>query len=190
MCYLATMSRPSASAPTTTEDPRYPVGRYARPERISPIDRLHAISALAELPTHLRNVVDDLDHDQLDTPYRDGGWTVRQLVHHVADSHTNAVIRVRLALTEEWPTISTYDEKAWAMMHDYLGPVEWSLELIESLHARWVMLLQSLSDDQWTCGFNHPKMGPMTVEEATLLYAWHSRHHVAHIMHLRAREDW
>jgi uncharacterized damage-inducible protein DinB len=171
-------------------DLRYPVGRFVRPESVTPADRSFAIEALAELPSQLRNAVDDLDRDQLDTPYREGGWTVRQLVHHIADSHMNSVIRVRLALTEDWPTIKPYDEKAWAMLHDYAGPVEWSLELIESLHARWVMLLQSLLEDQWQCGFKHPQTGPMTIETATLIYAWHSRHHVAHITHLRAREDW
>jgi len=172
------------------EDPRFPVGRFVRPEHVTVDDRIYAVASLAELPSQLRNAVDDLDCDQLDTPYRDGGWTVRQLVHHIADSHMNAVMRVRLALTEDWPTIMLYDEKAWAMLHDYEGPVEWSLELIESLHARWVMLLQSLSGEQWQRGFKHPKMGPMTIEIATLLYAWHSRHHVAHITHLRARENW
>jgi hypothetical protein len=102
----------------------------------------------------------------------------------------NAVIRVKLSLTEVWPTIKPYDEAAWANLHDVAAPVEWSLELVESLHARWVMLLQSLNDDQWKCGYNHPENGPTTVEQATLLYAWHSRHHVAHIMHLRSRENW
>lgn len=171
-------------------DPRFPIGRYARPARITEDDRAYAIASIAEMPTHLRNAVEDLDEDQLNAPYRQGGWTVRQVVHHIADSHMNAVIRVRKALTEDWPTIAAYDEKSWAMMHDYVGPVEWSLALIEALHARWVMLLQSLSQDQWRCGFNHPKQGPCSVEEATLLYAWHSRHHVAHITHLRARENW
>jgi uncharacterized damage-inducible protein DinB len=172
------------------EDPRFPVGTFTPPESVTADERAYAVATLAELPSQLRNAVDDLDQEQLDTPYRDGGWSVRQVVHHLADSHTNAVIRVRLALTEDWPTVLPYDENAWSMLHDYTAPVEWSLELIESLHARWVMLLQSLSEQQWQRGFNHPKIGPMTVETATMLYAWHSRHHVAHITHLRAREDW
>jgi uncharacterized damage-inducible protein DinB len=176
--------------PVQSVDPRYPVGRFVQPENVTAADRSCAIDTLAELPSQLRNAVDDLDKEQLDTPYREGGWTVRQLVHHIADSHMNSVIRVRLALTEDWPTIKPYDEKAWAMLHDYAGPVEWSLELIESLHARWVMLLLSLLEDQWQCGFKHPEMGPMTIETATLIYAWHSRHHVAHITHLRTREGW
>jgi hypothetical protein len=171
-------------------DPRYPVGRFTAPSTISPGERTDAIATLAELPEQLRNAVDGLSFAQLSTPYREGGWTLRQVVHHVADSHMNALIRVKLALTEDWPTIKPYDEKAWAMLHDVAAPVEWSLELIESLHARWVMLLQSLNEAQWRCGYDHPESGRMTVEVATLLYAWHSRHHVAHITHLRAKEGW
>jgi len=171
-------------------DPRYPVGKFVAPETIGADDRTSAIAVLAELPEQLRNAVDGLDSAQLSTPYRDGGWTLRQVVHHVADSHMNAFVRIRLALTEDWPTIKPYDEKAWAMLHDSTAPVEWSLELIESLHARWVMLLQSLREDQWMRGFRHPESGPTTVELAALIYAWHSRHHVAHITHLRSAKDW
>jgi uncharacterized damage-inducible protein DinB len=171
-------------------DPRYPIGKFERPERISVEERLNAIAAIAELPEQLRNAADGLDSAQLNTPYREGGWTVRQLVHHIADSHMNAFIRVRLALTEDWPTIKPYDEQAWATLHDSAAPIEWSLELIESLHARWVMMLQSLTDEQWQRGYRHPENGPQTVEDATLMYAWHSRHHVAHITHLRVAEGW
>lgn len=172
-------------------DPRYPVGRFQRPETITPDDREEAIGTLAELPETLRNAVDGLDIAQLETPYREGGWTVLQVVHHVADSHMNAFVRLRLALTEDWPTIKPYDEKAWAMLRDATAaPAEWSLELIESLHARWVLLLQSLDEQQWKRGFHHPESGPSTVEAATLMYAWHSRHHVAHITRLRMKRDW
>jgi uncharacterized damage-inducible protein DinB len=171
-------------------DPRYPVGKFERPDTITSEDRLNAIGSLAELPEQLRNAVEGMDSKQLNTPYREGGWTVRQLVHHIADSHMNAFIRIRLALTEDWPTIKPYDENAWATLHDSAAPVEWSLELIESLHARWVMLLQSLSDEQWQRGFRHPESGPWTVEAVTLMYGWHSRHHVAHITHLRAAGGW
>ena len=157
---------------------------------ISADERTGAIATLAELPEQMRNAVDGLSSVQLSTPYREGGWTVRQVVHHVADSHMNAVIRVKLALTEDWPTIKPYDEAAWAKLHDVAAPVEWSLELIESLHARWVMLLQSLDEEQWKRGFNHPEMGPATVEKTTLVYAWHSLHHVAHIIRLRTKERW
>ena len=171
-------------------DARYPLGRFHAAETISPDDRLLAIARLAELPSELRNVVRGFDGGQLDTPYREGGWTVRQVVHHVADSHMNALVRVKLALTEEWPTILPYNEGAWAKLHDAAGPVEWSLELIESLHARWVMLLQSLAEAQWQRGYNHPENGRQSVEMATQQYAWHSRHHVAQIQHLRQREAW
>ena len=172
-------------------DPRYPLGNFVRPERISAEDRLSAIGELAELPSELHNAVHGLGPEQLGTPYREGGWTVKQLVHHIADSHMNAAIRVKLALTEDWPVIKPYDENAWARLHDSeAAPVEWSLDLIENLHARWVMLLQSLDGGQWTRGFRHPERGEMTVEMATMLYAWHSRHHVAHITRLRQREEW
>ena len=171
-------------------DPRYPVGKFQRPDTVSPDDRLLAIATLADLPSHLRNAVADLNHAELATPYRDGGWTVRQLVHHIADSHTNAVVRIKLALTEDWPTIKPYDEKSWATLHDSAAPVEWSLNLIEALHARWVMLLQSLDEAQWQRGFRHPESGPQTIDLATCLYAWHSRHHTAHITHLRQRQNW
>jgi hypothetical protein len=171
-------------------DPRYPVGKFAWPESIGEADRAHAITALAGMPGHLRTALAGLAPAQLDTPYREGGWTVRQLVHHIADSHTNAVIRIRKALTEDWPVISAYDEKAWAMLPDNAAPVEWSLGLIENLHARWVMLLGSLAAGDWQRGIKHPERGPMSVETATLLYAWHARHHVAHITELRARQGW
>ena len=174
----------------SSNDPRYPIGNFQPHVPISGDDRLSAISILAELPTHLRNAVEDLSYAELGTPYREGGWTVRQLVHHIADSHMNAVTRIKLALTEDWPTIKPYDEKSWAVLHDSAAPVEWSLNLIEALHARWVMLLQSLDDAQWGRGFRHPDRGPQSVELAACLYAWHSRHHTAHITHLRHRQGW
>jgi DinB superfamily len=173
-----------------TEDPRYPIGRFKVPEKISSEERTHAISVLADLPGHLRNAVHGMGPEQLNVPYRPGGWTVQQLVHHVADSHINAFVRIRLALTEDWPTVKAYDEKAWATLHDSAAPIEWSLSLVESLHARWVLLLQSLEEQQWCRGFKHPERGKVTVEVATLMYAWHSRHHTAHVVHLRQREGW
>jgi uncharacterized damage-inducible protein DinB len=171
-------------------DPRYPIGKFAKPETITPDERTGAVAALADLPKHLRNAVAGLDAAQMNTPYRDGGWTVRQVVHHVADSHMNALVRVKLALTEDWPTVKPYSEAAWATLPDAAAPVEWSLELTESLHARWVLLLQSLDEQQWQRGYRHPESGAQTVELATLLYAWHSRHHVAHITHLRTGKAW
>jgi uncharacterized damage-inducible protein DinB len=176
--------------PPPENDPSYPIGKFSKPEPISVDDRIAALRNLADLPSELHNAVKGLSYEQLNTPYREGGWTLRQLVHHIADSHMNAFIRVRLALTEDWPTVKTYNEAAWATLYDSTAPIEWSLELIESLHARWVMLLQSLDETQWQRGFRHPEDGPQTIELATLAYAWHSRHHVAHINHLRIREDW
>jgi len=172
-------------------DPKYPVGKFQRPENVTPHDRMKAIAAIAALPAMLSTAVKGLDRDQLDTPYREGGWTVRQLVHHIADSHMNAFLRIRLALTEDWPTIKPYDEKAWAGLRDSTtAPVGWSVDLLADLHARWVMLLESLTEDQWARGVKHPENGPVTVELATLIYGWHSRHHVAHITRLRERESW
>ncbi|MDP9051391.1 MAG: putative metal-dependent hydrolase [Acidobacteriota bacterium] len=171
-------------------DSRYPIGPFKRPGTITPHERMVAIAALAKMPGKLSEAVNGLNRSQLDTPYREGGWTVRQLVHHIADSHMNAFVRVRLALTQDWPTIVPYDEKAWAMLRDSAAPVNWSVGLIENLHARWVMLLESLNEEQWQRGFKHPERGDSTVEFTTLLYAWHSLHHVAHIARLREREDW
>jgi hypothetical protein len=171
-------------------DPRFPIGRFERPETVDPAELQNAIAVLAETPGLLRNAVDGLNAARLNTPYREGGWTVRQVVHHVADSHMNAFIRIRLALTEDWPAIKPYDEQAWALLHDAEAPVEWSLELVESLHARWVMLLFSLNETQWQRGYVHSKSGRIPVDVATLTYAWHSRHHIAHITHLRAKEGW
>lgn len=174
-----------------TRDPRYPIGKPKFPNAVEPDELKSAIRDLAEMPEMLRNALDGLEENELATPYRKGGWTVRQLVHHIADSHMNAFLRIRLALTEDNPTIFAYDEKAWAQLHDSCAaPVEWSLELIESLHARWVMTLQSLPEADWQRAFLHPERGPQTIERTALLYAWHGRHHVAHITHLRAEKGW
>jgi hypothetical protein len=172
------------------EDLRYPIGGFANPANVSTADRDDAIATLAALPGKLRDAVGTMSEEQVDTPYRDGGWTVRQLVHHIADSHANAFIRVKLALTEDWPTIKAYDEKAWAELADSKAPVAWSLDLIEKVHARWVMLLESLDEVQWQRGFVHPERGRSTIEQATLLYQWHSKHHLAHIVNLRKRMNW
>jgi uncharacterized damage-inducible protein DinB len=181
----------SAELQGLPEDPRYPIGRFQRPQTINADERSSGVRDLAEMPELLRNALEGLGEEELSTPYRSGGWTVRQLVHHVADSHMQAFARVRLALTADAPVIVRYDEKAWAELHDSLAaPVEWSLELLESLHARWVMMLQALNEEQWHRTFVHPEHGAQTVELATLLYAWHARHHVAHITHLRAERGW
>ena len=173
-----------------TPDPRYPIGKFIPPSPITLADRTHACEVLAEMPGLLREALRGLDSDQKNTPYREGGWTVRQVVHHIADSHMTAFHRVRRALTEDVPTVQGYDEKAFALLPDVVAPTEWSMELIEALHARWVMMLQGLDDAQWQRKLNHTERGPSTIEQGTLLYAWHSRHHLAHILHLRAQQGW
>jgi uncharacterized damage-inducible protein DinB len=149
------------------------------------------METLRTLPVCLRAAVEGLGEAQLDTPYREGGWTLRQVVHHVADSHANSFVRFKLALTEDWPTIKPYDEAAWANLADSrLQPVEVSLVWIEALHTRWVALLETLSEEDFRMGYIHPAMGRQTLATALALYAWHSRHHTAHIAGLRARKGW
>ena len=175
---------------TSERDPRYPVGRFRRAEA-NVTDHAAAVATLAALPENLRAALDGLSASQLDTPYREGGWTVRQLVHHIADSHMNSYIRIRLALTEDWPTIKPYDEKLWAELPDAkTGPVDISLNLLTALHRRWVLLLRSLTEEQWQRGYTHPDNGRQTIAEAAALYEWHSRHHLAHITELRKRNGW
>ena len=172
------------------DDPRYPIGRFAPPAMSLPGVRAAHIHTLRQLPERLRSAVSGLTDQQLDTPYREGGWTVRQVVHHVGDSHANCYVRVKLALTEDWPTIKTYDEAAWANLADSRLPVESSLDFIEALHVRWVVLLESLSYEDFQKGFQHPEMGRQNLAKVLALYDWHSRHHTAHITSLRARQAW
>jgi len=172
-------------------DPRYPIGKFQQPLEATPALRQQAIEIIAETPAKLRSAVQGLSPVQLDTPYREGGWTVRQVVHHVPDSHVNAYIRLRLALTEEQPTIKAYDENQWAQLHDAkTGPVEMSLALLAAVHDRWVRLLRVLSDDQFGRVFIHPEHGPRTVDWLLFLYAWHGRHHTAHITEMRKQRFW
>ena len=173
------------------DDLRYPIGRFSAPASTMPGVRLAHIRTLRQLPERLRAAVACLSDLQIDTPYRDGGWTVRQVVHHVGDSHANAYIRCKLALTEEWPTVKPYDEAAWAELSDSRWlPLEGSLDLIEALHGRWVALLESLTDDDFHQGYNHPERGRQNLAQALAMYDWHSRHHTAHITALRARKGW
>lgn len=172
-------------------DPRYPIGKFTRPETLDAQQRRSSTATLSALPENLRAAVYGLHDAQIDTPYREGGWTVRQLVHHVADSHMNAYVRTRLAVTEDWPTIKPYDEKLWAQLPDGTAlPVDVSLELLSALHRRWVALLESLSDEQWKRGYVHPESGRQSLEQVVALYDWHSRHHVAHITTLRKGRGW
>ena len=172
-------------------DLRFPIGRFRLPATVSPEERVEFISRLASTPARLRAKVERLTQTQLDTPYREGGWTVRQVIHHLPDSHMNSYVRFRLALTEDSPVIKPYEESRWAELPDARSmPVEPSLVLLESLHARWVPLLRSLSAADWKRSFRHPELGPVTLENNAALYAWHGRHHVAHITALRQRMAW
>jgi len=172
-------------------DPRYPVGNFEMPTQVTAIARGDAIREIASVPEKLRAAVKGLNDTQLDTPYREGGWTLRQVVHHVADSHLNAYIRLRLALTETEPTIKPYEEGAWAKLEDAQhGPVEVSLRLIDPLHERWVRLLQSLKTEDFARTLRHPDHGVRTVDWLAFLYAWHGRHHTAHITELRKQKGW
>lgn len=171
-------------------DPRYPIGRFER-TAFDPGAVPTLIDQLQSLPRALASAVEGLSDGQLDTPYREGGWTVRQTVHHIADSHINSYVRFRLALTEERPTIRTYDEGAWAELADARShPVEPSISLVRGLHDRWVALLGSLTEGDWQRVLVHPERGEMTLGQMLLLYAWHGRHHVAHITSLRERSGW
>jgi uncharacterized damage-inducible protein DinB len=173
-------------------DLRYPIGQYISPATIGRAGRDTWIAELEALPGNLRNAVEALGDAQLDVSYRPGGWTIRQVVHHIADGHLNSYTRFRLALTEQTPTIKPFDEDAWAELPDAKsGPIEPSLALTEALHRRWVMLLRSLSDADFKRSYRHPERGEATILDSTLGYfAWHSRHHVAQILNLRKRECW
>ncbi|WP_161881254.1 YfiT family bacillithiol transferase [Deinococcus alpinitundrae] len=177
--------------PQPAADPRYPIGPAPELSEVSPLAREQAVRAIAALPAGLRAAVSGLGETQLDVPYREGGWTVRQLVHHVADSHMNAYTRLKLALTEERPTIKPYEEQLWAELADSALPVDLSLKLLDSLHQRWASVLESLSEAQWQREFVHPGSGQtFTLAQAAVLYEWHGQHHTAHILRLRERRDW
>lgn len=172
-------------------DERYPIGRFRAPDPISEDDRRGWLEALRLAPARLRDAVAGLDDAQLDTPYRDGGWTLRQVVHHLPDSHLNSYARFKLALTEDAPVIKPYQEARWAELPDSRAPVEVSLALLEALHERWLALLVSLSGPDWQRTFVHPESGrEVTLERTLALYAWHGAHHTAQITGLRERKGW
>lgn len=172
-------------------DLQYPLGRFAWKGENSDDDRRRYIDEIEQAPSRLRAAVAGLSNEQLNTPYRPGGWTVRQVVHHMPDSHLNSYVRFRLALTEEAPTIKPYDEARWAELTDaQTAPIEISLALLESLHARWVLLLRSLNPADFARKFQHPELGTVSLDRNLALYAWHGRHHVAHVMSLRERMGW
>lgn len=176
------------STATYELDLRFPIGKFS-PDAFA--SREDNINTLAELPSKVRAAVEGLSDEQLETPYRPDGWTLRQTVHHIADSHINTIVRFKLALTEEAPpTIRPYFEERWAELADSKLPVEVSLGIIEGVHRRLVEILQSLSEDEFQKEFIHPETGPWTIEKATALYAWHSKHHTAHITSTRERSGW
>jgi hypothetical protein len=172
-------------------DPRYPIGQFTWSGFNTTRQRASLIDDIAAVPQKLRRAVAGLTDAQLETPYRDGGWTVRQVVHHLVDSHVNSYIRVKFALTEDEPTIKSYNESVWAELIDAkTAPVEPSLNLLEGLHFRWALLFRSLSESEVKRKFFHPELGVVTIDEYIPRYAWHGRHHVAHITALRDSKDW
>ena len=173
-------------------DPRYPIGKLEIPANVTTALRQNAIETIAATPAKFRAAVKGLNETQLDTPYRDGGWTVRQVVHHVPDSHMNAYIRFKLALTEDEPTIKPYKEDRWAKLADVEDtPLDVSLALLGSLHDRWVRILRLMKPAEWKRTFRHPEMNEvLPLEKSLALYAWHGKHHVAHVTELRKKKGW
>jgi uncharacterized damage-inducible protein DinB len=180
------------TATAQVPDLRYPAGKFDFNSPVSPSDYPRLIAEIAETPGALRSAVAGLSRDQLETRYRPGGWTVKQVVHHVPDSHMNAYCRFKLALTEDEPTIKPYDEAKWAELPDAQRvPIDVSLDLLDSLHQRWVALLRSMDAADFNRGFRHPEHDRvLTLAQVLAMYAWHGRHHVAHITSLRKREGW
>ncbi len=172
-------------------DARYPIGTFKGPQGVTPARRQQAIEDIAAAPGRLREAVKGLNEAQLDTPYREGGWTVRQVVHHVPDSHLNAYVRLRLALTEDKPVIRPYDEARWAELRDAkTAPIEMSQKLLDALHERWVGLWRSLQDADFGRPLIHPDHGEKNIDWLLFLYEWHGKHHTAHITELRKQKGW
>lgn len=173
------------------EELRYPIGRYEKKTSVSPRDVAKWIDEIEALPTDLRAAVSGLTDDQLDTPYRDGGWTVRQLIHHIADSHLNAYIRFKLGLTEDTPSIKPYQQDDWAKLPDSEMPIAVSLDMLESIHKRWVKVLKSMDGEQLNREIYQPEYDKIIVLKSFIgNYAWHGKHHLAHITNLKKRKDW
>ena len=172
-------------------DPRYPIGKFSYSGPLTAEQKQQCLNNVEQTPSQLRAAVRGLSDSQLDTPYREGGWTVRQVTHHLPDSHMNAYIRFKLALTEDEPTIKPYMEDRWAQLPDCQStPLEVSLALLDSLHDRFVRTLRLIKPEEWKRTFRHPEMGVVPLEKSLALYAWHGRHHVAHITELRKGMGW
>jgi hypothetical protein len=171
---------------------RYPIGKFNPPANISDIQLRNYIDDIRYLPAQLELAIQNLDQHQLETPYRPDGWTVNQVVHHVADSHMNAYIRVKLALTEDNPIIKPYEEHLWAELPDVANtPINFSITLLHAMHTRWVNMLDRLTEDQWVRTFQHPaNKVVLNLKVATGLYSWHGKHHLAHIENLKERNNW
>ena len=178
------------AATAAENDLRFPIGKFDAGARITPESRERFVETIRDLPQKLAEAIEHLNDEQLDTPYRPGGWTVRQTVHHVADSHLNSFCRFKLALTEETPTIRPYWEDRWAELADSRMPIDVSMKIVEGVHARWTNLLEAMSEADFQRKLIHPETGEWTLERMLALYAWHSRHHTAHITNLRARNGW
>ncbi len=174
------------------QDLQYPIGKFTRPQTLTVQEHTEALAVLSTFPETLRAAVAGLTESQLDTPYRDGGWTVRQIVHHIADANTQLATRMRYALTENWPLLPPFEQQDWAQLADArTAPVEMSLALLDNLHARWMILLESVAAQDWTSrGFMHPINGQETLEQVLARVVWHACHHTAHITHLRQRKGW
>jgi hypothetical protein len=172
-------------------DPHYPIGKFTYNAPPSEDQRKQLIDDIAQTPAALRAAVKGLTPQQIETPYREGGWTVRQVVHHVPESHMNAYIRFKLGLTEDQPTIKPYMEDRWANLPDVQStPLDVSLSLLELLHDRWVRVLLAIKPEEWKRTFLHPELGAMPLEKNLALYSWHGRHHAAHITELRRKMAW
>lgn len=172
-------------------DLQYPIGKFQKVDTLTISERQACITDIEQTPANLRAAVAGLTPEQIETPYRPEGWTVRQVTHHLPDSHLNGYVRFKLALTEDEPQIKTYMEDLWAELPDTRQtPIEVSLTLTDALHTRWTILLKALSDEEWRRTFLHPVLGAMRLEQTVALYAWHGKHHVAHIRSLRERMGW
>ncbi|WP_114748912.1 YfiT family bacillithiol transferase [Pleomorphovibrio marinus] len=176
----------------TIEALKYPIGKFEKPTIISRNHLLKWIQDISSFPERLKNEVKLLTNEQLDTPYRPGGWRIRQVIHHCADSHMNSLTRLKLSLTEDQPIIKPYDEKRWAELSDAKDmPIEPSLKILEGIHERWTVLLHNLNENEYGRSFVHPENGQiLRVDETIGLYAWHCNHHLAHITTLKKRSHW